>query len=347
MKTVRKVALLHGAGYAGGELIRILLRHPDIQLHTVTSRSFAGKPVWIAHPTLRGQTDLLFTPPEEFVASEYDGILVAGEHGQSALLLGKLISEGYQGFVVDLSADFRLNDASLYNSWYGYDHPYPQLLSDFIYGIPEIFAPYTSSNRLIANPGCFATAISLALWPLSTHLSRTNISVNALTGASGSGARPKPTTHYPTRDGNVRAYKILSHQHLPEIEFVLNNKHHLSFIPVSGPWTRGIWGTAQLHLQADVSSGKIATWYAEAYENCPLIRLWPDALPELRYTVNTPFADIGWILRDQNLVIGFAIDNLLKGAASQAIQNLNILFGLHQSTGLTMTEIQKPIDSLT
>ena len=342
MNTLKKVALLHGAGYAGGALINILSRHPNIHLALVTSRSFSGKPVWHAHPAMRGHTDLVFSSPDSLQASAYDGLLVAGEHGQSAKLLGQVITEGYTGVVVDLSADFRLKNAKQYEQWYGYEHPYPKLLNDFVYGIPEIFAPYPSATQCIANPGCFATAIILALYPLSMHAPDSCITVTALTGASGSGARPKATTHFPTRAGNVRAYKVLNHQHLPEITAALNDKLSISFIPVSGPWTRGIWGTAQMPLSSSISAQDVEAWFTHAYNNTPLIRLWPNQLPELRYSANTPFADIGWVIKDHQLVIGFSIDNLLKGAASQAIQNLNMLFGLNQAMGLLPLNLPVP-----
>lgn len=337
MNTHHNVALLHGAGYAGGELIRILLSHPGVSLEAVTSRSFAGKPVWHAHPQLKDQTDLLFSDPSDVHPNQYNGLLVSGEHGQSARLLAGILKGNYEGVVVDLSADFRLKTAEDYNQWYSFEHPHPELLDQFVYGMPEIKGPYPSGARFIANPGCFATGIGLAIWPLSNHLPPTDLAITALTGASGSGARPKATTHYPTRDGNVRAYKVLSHQHLGEINYAQNHTHTLSFVPVSGPWTRGIWGTVQTTLPDGVTETDINSWYQQAYEQHPFVRLWPGVLPELRVAARTPFGDIGWIVQDKHLVVGFAIDNLLKGAASQAIQNLNILLGLPETLGLIPT----------
>ena len=337
MSRKHRVALLHGAGYAGGELIRILLNHPSLSLQAATSRSFAGNPIWHAHPHLKGQTDLVFSDPKDVNPHEFEGLLVSGEHGQSASLLAGIIRDGYEGCAVDLSADFRLKTAEDYLKWYKFDHPHPDLLDQFVYGMPEIRSPYPTGTRFIANPGCFATGIGLSIWPLSLHLPPTNLAITALTGASGSGARPKATTHYPTRDGNVRAYKVLSHQHLGEINYAQRHTHTLSFVPVSGPWTRGIWGTVQAALPSSVSESDVHNWYHTAYDAHSLVRLWPNALPELRVAARTPFADIGWIIKDHQLVVGFAIDNLLKGAASQAVQNLNILFGLPDTLGLTPT----------
>lgn len=337
MTTKRTVALLHGAGYAGGEVIRILLNHPDISLQAVTSRSFAGKPLWHAHPQLKDQTTLVFSDPASIDVHDFDGVLVTGEHGQSAALLANILKDGYEGVVVDLSADFRLHTPEDYQTWYAFEHPHPELLDRFVYGLPEIRSPYPSGTKYIANPGCFATGIGLAIWPLAIHLPPTTLSITALTGASGSGARPKKTTHYPTRDGNVRAYKVLSHQHLGEINYTQRHTHTLAFVPVSGPWTQGIWGSVQVTLPEGITESDIHSWYNTAYKDRPMVRLWPDTLPELRVAARTPFADIGWIVKEQQLVVGFAIDNLLKGAASQAIQNLNLLFGLPETLGLIPT----------
>lgn len=330
----QSVALLHGAGYAGGEIIRLMLQHPDLELRAVTSRSFAGQPIWKSHAHLRGQTDLVFCDEKDLDLTSYGALFIAAEHGKSAAIMGELLAGGYDGFIVDLSADFRLKDPSQYASWYRFEHPLPDLLDQFVYGQPEIAGGYPPGTQWVANPGCFATGIGVALWPMSQHLPSSHIAVTALTGASGSGASPKPTTHYPTRDGNVRAYKVLQHQHLPEIQQVIGPDHTIAFTPVSGPWTRGIWGTAQVTLPDGIGSRDVRSWYEAAYGHRPLIRLYPDELPELRPTVGTPFCDVGWAVKGRQLVVGFAIDNLLKGAASQAIQNLNLLYGLPETSGL-------------
>lgn len=341
MQSENSVAILHGAGYAGGQLIRLLLRHPVFQLGAVTSRSFAGKPLWVSHPVLRGQTDLEFVTSDDILPNDYAAIFITAEHGKGAEIVVKLLEGGYTGKIVDLSADFRLKEPAMYNQWYGFDHPAPELLDTFVYGMPEATGVYPEGTRYIANPGCFATGIALALHPVVQHLSAADVSITALTGASGSGASPKPTTHYPTREGNVRAYKVLRHQHLAEVRQLLGSEHHIAFTPVSGPWVRGIWGTARFKM-ADTPASEIAGWYEAAYGNRPLVRLWPNSLPELRFVVDTPFCDIGWVVEGDDLVVGFAIDNLLKGAASQAVQNLNIICGLPETTGLlpSSTDIQ-------
>jgi len=330
----KQVALLHGAGYAGGELIRLLLAHPRATLAAVTSRTFAGQPVWSTHPTLRGQTDLLFIDPDHFDPAGLDAVLIAAEHGQGAAAVTALLDDGFDGAIVDLSADFRFDDPAVYDTWFGFTHPAPDLLAAFVYGLPEARAPYPTDARWIANPGCFATGISLALWPLAAPLSPLQASVTALTGASGSGTQARATTHFPTREGNVRAYKILEHQHLPEIVQTLGPASDVAFVPASGPWTRGIWGTAHIRLPYPFDEETVTGWFEAAYADAPCVRLWPGQLPELRYAVGTPFCDVGWKLRKHHLIVGFALDNLLKGAASQAVQNLNRLLGLPETMGL-------------
>ena len=328
----KSVAVLHGGGYTGRELIHILLRHPNVSLSAVTSRTFAGQPLHAAHHELRGATELTFTHPDAVQCTGLDAVFIAAEHGKGVAVVQWLLSEGYEGAVVDLSADFRLNEPSDYDRWYGYTHPAPELIGSFEYGLTELAAPY--SGRRIANPGCFATGMALALRPLQELLPSYQASVTALTGASGSGARPKPTTHYPTRDGNVRAYKVLDHQHVPEVVQLLSPDVIVSLVPVSGPWTRGIWGTVQVAVDIPYLVAVLPEVYESFYGDKPFIRLWPNQLPELRHAVRTPVCDIGWIAGDSSIVIGFALDNLLKGAASQAVQNLNAVLDLPATAGL-------------
>jgi LysW-gamma-L-alpha-aminoadipyl-6-phosphate/LysW-L-glutamyl-5-phosphate reductase len=324
-----RVGILHGSGYAGGELIRLLLGHPSIKLARVTSRSFDGQPVWAAHPDLRGQTDLHFSTSWE----DLDAIFCTAEHGQAAHTIPDLLDQGFSGPIVDLSADFRFKSQHIYPAWFTFHHPAPELLETAQYGLPELFAPYPEGTQLVANPGCFATGITLALAPLAKNLPRLSASVTALTGASGAGLTPRPTTHFPNRSGNVRAYKPLEHQHLPEVLEVLGDVD-VHFVPCSGPWVRGIWGTAHVTLPAGIRLADVTDWFEKAYMHAPAVRLWPELLPELRFSVDTPFVDIGWLMKGDHLVVGFALDNLLKGAAAQAVQNLNLLLGLPEMAGL-------------
>lgn len=325
---MKSAAILHGAGYVGSALIESVLSHPEFNLAKVTSRSQAGQPVHGTHPHLRGQCNLSF---EENLGS-HDGlevIFVAAAHGQGAQAVGKLRNEGYEGLIVDMSADFRLEDAQTYLDRYGIEHPRPDLLEEAWYGLPEITGAPPIGIKLIANPGCFATAISLALHPLSKAGLASSISITAMTGASGSGIQAKAGTHFPSRAGNLRAYKVLSHQHEAEIRQMAPGLD-FTFVPVSGPWTAGIWGTAQFSMDEQ----KVGDLYDAAYGDKSLIRLWPGQIPELHWSVGSAFTDIGWIQKGEKVVVGFALDNLMKGAATQAVQNVNLAFGFEETMGL-------------
>jgi len=328
-----RIGVLHGAGYVGGELIRLLAAHPDTLLAAVTSRTFAEEPVATAHPSLRGQIEDTFVAPDDLSLDLLDGILVAGEHGQSMQVVPDLLDAGFDGPVVDLSADFRFRDASVYPEWFDVDHPAPDLLDEAVYGLPELSTDGEGA-RLIANPGCYATGISLALAPLAAQETPFSAHVTALTGASGSGATPSSATHFPDREGNVRPYKVLDHQHGPEIRQTVGSHVDLHFVPASGPWTRGIWGTVQVEWPAPLTASAVTAWFESAYGDAAFVRCSEGSLPSLQPTVNTPFCDLGWHIQDHTLVVGFALDNLLKGAASQAIQNLNRALGLPETRGL-------------
>jgi N-acetyl-gamma-glutamyl-phosphate reductase len=342
---VPQVGLLHGAGYVGGELIDLLTGHPEVELSAVTSRTFAGEPVAEAHPALRGQVAQSFVAPTDVPLGTLDALLVAGEHGQSMHRVPELLEAGFDGPIVDLSADFRFRDASIYPEWFDVEHPAPELLSEAVYGLPEWGGPVGASS-LVANPGCYATSIALALAPLAAQETSFSAHVTALTGASGSGATPSAATHFPTRDGNVRPYKVLDHQHGPEIAQTIGAHVDLHFVPASGPWTRGIWGTAQVDWPGALSAEAVADWFSEAYADAPFVRCAPGTLPSLQPVVNTPFCDVGWQGEGDTLVVGFALDNLLKGAASQAVQNLNRTLGLPETTGLLPEPVSAESQSL-
>ena len=326
------VALLHGAGYVGGTLARLLDAHPALHVQTVTSRTFAGQPLHAAHPALRGVTDLQFTAPDAFHPESADAVVVAAEHGRGMAVVAALLQQGYAGVIVDMSADFRLCDAATYAKWYEAPHTAPALLEPFAYGLPELQAPY--ATPYVANPGCFATGLRLALAPLAAHVPALQASATALTGASGSGSTPSATTHFPTRSGNVRAYRTFRHRHLPEVLQGLGGSVNLSFAPASGPWTHGIWGTLHVHAPGGLSEETLTAWFEAAYAEAPLIRRYPGQLPELQPVVGSPFCDLGWVVEGGHLAIGFALDNLMKGAASQAVQNVNLLLGLPETAGL-------------
>jgi len=339
---ISSIALLHGAGYVGGELVKLLLRHPHASLETVTSRTYAGKPLSAAHPALRSQASLDFTAPDKLDLSDIDAVLVAAEHGRGMIVVPALRSQGFTGPIVDLSADFRLSDTNTYADWYEVPHAAQDLLPDAIYGLPELCAPYPPDARLVANPGCYATGLSLALAPIAEQQVPVSAHITACTGASGSGASPSAATHFPDRDGNVRAYRVLSHRHTAEVQQTVGTHIDLSFVPVSGPWTRGIWGTVQMTWPNGLTEEDLTEWFTASYGTSAFVRLSPGALPELRPVVDTPFVDLGWHVSGRRVVVGFALDNLMKGAASQAVQNLNLLLGLPDTTGLLASARRSP-----
>jgi N-acetyl-gamma-glutamyl-phosphate reductase common form len=342
-------AILHGAGYVGGKLIQRLHAHPLVDLTTVTSRTFAGEPVHAAHSSLRGQLDLAFSHPKDAAYLDADVLLIAAEHGRSMHLIPELLDQGFDGCIVDLSADFRL-DAETYASWYAEVHAAPEWLPSFVYGLPELNAPYAPGTRFVANPGCFATGLSLALAPLARILAKQtgplHAHVTACTGASGSGASPSAATHFPDRDGNVRAYNVFAHRHTAEVNAVTQGAIALSFVPVSGPWTRGIWGTAQITWPRPITEEEVTSWYADAYETAPLVRCSEGTLPQMKPVIGTPFADLGWVVNEHSLVVGFSLDNLLKGAASQAVQNMNHVLGLPETAGLLPSHAHSALQTI-
>jgi len=331
--STKKVAILNAAGYVGMSLYQCLLKHPYVEIVAVSSRSFAGSTVDQIAPELSGIAEQTFVPELVPGKMPLDVLFNCSEHGAAATRLAAWLEAGFEGQIIDLSADFRLSDVSNYQSYYDWIHPHPELSNRFSYGLCEITQP-NLNTPLIANPGCFATGIALACFPIAKLIPDISLKVTALTGASGSGARPKPATHYPIRDNSVSTYKVFEHQHLPEILQVLPGSPGLSFVPASGPWSRGIWGTVQFDLPEDVSTDDIEQAFEQAYHKQALVRLRGRRLPVLREVVSTPFCDLGWTIKGRQGVVGFAIDNLLKGAASQAVQNLNRINGWPETTGL-------------
>ncbi|MBI5200577.1 MAG: N-acetyl-gamma-glutamyl-phosphate reductase [Elusimicrobia bacterium] len=328
-----KVGVWGGAGYTGGELLRLLSAHPGVELAQVASRSHAGEAVTKPHPHLRRLGGMKFSA--ELDPAGLDAIFLAGGHGEAMAWLPGVLSKGKALKVVDLSADFRLKDAAQYPVFYGKAHAAPALLADFVYGLPELDAAAVKRASKIANPGCFATAVALALGPLAKAGLGGAAQVTAVTGSSGSGASPSATTHHPAREGNLKAYKPLAHQHVPEIEAFLAKiagkpSFALSMVPVSGPFVRGIYAICHVSVP---ESADLAGLYASAYADKAFVRL-VDAPPDLKTVTGTNHCDLHVARKGTNAVIIAALDNLVKGAAGQAVQNLNLMLGLPETAGL-------------
>jgi N-acetyl-gamma-glutamyl-phosphate/LysW-gamma-L-alpha-aminoadipyl-6-phosphate reductase len=336
MKKIR-VGIEGGAGFAGGELIRLLLGHPKVEIAAATSGTFPGQPVFLAHPNLRGRTELAFTRKLDY--SKLDCLFLAGGHGDAMSNVPAILAEtGPRLRIIDLSGDFRLRDEGQYPRWYTRDHKAPALLKKFAYGLVELNRAEISKARLIANPGCFATATALALGPLAKGGVSGVVSVTAVTGSSGSGASPSVITHHPTRHANLRAYKPFVHQHVPEVEQILDRLAggktlKLSLIPISGPFARGIYAVCQVDLPKGWTEKKVRALYEDAYKGSAFVRMVPEP-PSLNAVNGSNHCDIFVAVSEGRIGVISAIDNLVKGASGQAVQNLNVMMGWDESEGL-------------
>ena len=343
-----KVSVMGGSGYAGGELLRILLFHPSTTLEVVTSQRFAGEPIYRAHPNLRGITSLEFQAgnPEKVVDS--DIVFTALPHGESVKTIPSLLERGVR--VIDLSADFRLKDSHAYQEYYGYEHPNPDLLSKAAYGMPEFHRDEIRKSQLIAVPGCMATAAILGLAPIIADrlIEIDRIIVDAKIGSSGAGVSPSIATHHSERSGGVRPYKAVGHRHTAEIEqevsALCSNKILVSFTPHAVGMVRGILSTSHTFRNGTTEKKDVWKSYRSHYGSEPFIRMVSDqkgpyGLPNPKVTVGTNFCDIGFEIdpRNNRLVVFTALDNLTKGAAGQAVQCFNIMSGLDERTGLNLS----------
>ncbi|QWX83182.1 N-acetyl-gamma-glutamyl-phosphate reductase [Cellulophaga sp. HaHaR_3_176] len=317
-----KVGIIGGSGYTGGELIRILLHHPEVTIDFVFSTTRAGKKITNAHPDLLGVTDIAFTGD---VNLNVDVVFLCLGHGNSTSFL-KEHNFSATTKIVDLSNDFRLNVDAVLNG------------KEFIYGLPETNKKQIKEANYIANPGCFATAIQLALLPLAKHnLLQNDVHINAVTGSTGAGVSPSATSHFSWRNNNVSWYKPFTHQHLGEIGESLssykNDVGELNFLPNRGNFTRGILATA--YTKFDKSIEEAVALYNDFYKDALFTQISEQEI-NLKQVVNTNQCHIHLHKHNNKLLITSAIDNLLKGASGQAVQNMNLMFGFDEGTGLNL-----------
>jgi N-acetyl-gamma-glutamyl-phosphate/LysW-gamma-L-alpha-aminoadipyl-6-phosphate reductase len=338
-----RAAVIGGTGYGGAELIRLLLAHPGAELVRVTSIDSVGEPLEAVHRNL-GRTGLVFEKMEPAAAAEgVDVVFLALPHKVSATLAEALA--GVSAKIIDLSGDFRLRDAADYKTFYGDEHPHPGHLDGrWIYGLPELNGAAIRGANRVASPGCFATTIALGLLPLARagHL-RGAVHTVAITGSSGSGAYASLGTHHPLRANNLKTYKVLNHQHRPEIEQTLRSAmpdtagFSLAFVPVSAPLVRGILANSFVPLAVGVDPAPL---FAEFYKDAPFVRvLGTKVQAEVVAVKGSMFVDLSWTLGKpedgvRQLVITTALDNLVKGGAGQAVQSMNLMFALPESQGL-------------
>jgi N-acetyl-gamma-glutamyl-phosphate reductase len=341
-----KIAVIGGAGYVAGELLRLLLQHPEVTECVATSRSQAGKPIGEVHPALAPLTDARFAGTTAVeTARGQDVVFLSLEHGESSKVAADVFASG-PGLVVDLAADFRIQDSRLSQLHYG-RHAAPDLVSRFRYGLADVVGYGLRGATAIAAPGCFATAAQLALYPLARAGVEITPSLFAVTGSSGAGSRPKPTTHHPARAHNLFAYSSLGHRHEAEIlqswrEWTGRPDATARLIAHSGPFVRGIYLTLHAFLPqgAGITGGAPGStaiaWFREAYARRPFVRVL-DSPPELTHAVGTNYALIYAVESPDGseLQVSVALDNLVKGAGGQAIQAMNLALGIDECAGLT------------
>ena len=332
-----KIAIFGGSGYGGSELLRILLFHPNAEIVLVTANEHASKAVGEVHKNLFGLTDLRFEKsPEDLSALEnIDVAFFALPHGQALNLIPNLPTNIK---VIDLSGDFRINDADVFKQFYKLEHSATDLQKQFVYGLTETNREQIKRANFIANPGCFATATLLALAPMvKSGLLTGKIIVDAKTGSSGSGAKAAANTHHPQRMNSFYAYKPFAHQHVPEIEqhlrFVGAFENELVFMTHSLPVSRGIFASCYLETTNLLTNEDVRNIYELFYKDSFFVRLVENS-PDINWVKTTNFCDIAAHSNGKQIVVFSAIDNLVKGASGQAVQNMNLMFGLDERTGL-------------
>jgi N-acetyl-gamma-glutamyl-phosphate/LysW-gamma-L-alpha-aminoadipyl-6-phosphate reductase len=342
---MKEASVIGASGYAGGELLRLLLQHPQLRLRAAYSKSHAGKYIHSVHPNLRGLLDRTFSDEEPVnLASSSDITFFALPHGQSSQLMREVVKTGTR--VVDLGADFRLKDQTQYQSWYHFQHPAPELLTEFVYGLPEIHRGQLKGAMLVSSPGCIATSALLSLAPLAREgLLDGKVIVDAKVGSSGSGGRPSAATHYSERYGVIRAYKPSGHRHtaelLQELSAICGKSVSVGMSAHSVNIVRGLLTTSYIFSEAKLTVKDLWRVFRSFYEGSRFVRLVRDLsgvnrLPDPKFSFGSNFADLGFDVDasgERYIVIG-ALDNLVKGAAGNAIQCANLMLGFDESDGL-------------
>ena len=338
-----KAAIIGGSGYAAAEVIRRLLKHPMVELVRVASIDWVGKLVSEVHLNLEGYTDLVFEDLTPAKATEgMDVVFLCIPKEVSIEIAPKIIGLGVR--LIDLSGGFRFPSEELYQSRTGTSHPCPELLGKFVYGLPELNRDLIRQARLVASPGCFATTVELGLLPLAKEGWLTGqIHTVAMTGSSGSGASAKSTTHHPVRSANIRTYLPLNHQQVPEIEMVLGvagaPQIRLQMMPVSAPLPRGLFASSFVTIPANIDPTSLIELYRTYYADAPAIRVPQQRLPEVVAVAASNYAEVGVVIGEEHQ--GFrlvnclsALDNVVKGGAGQAVQNMNLMLGLDEMCAL-------------
>lgn len=334
-----KVGVVGASGYTGAELLRLICAHPDAELTVVTSRQYAGQPVSSVFAHLRDACNLQYSLPDTDCIADCDVVFFATPHGVCMRDAPALLDSGVR--VIDFSGDFRLKDTALFEKWYGIPHTAPELLEEAVYGLPEIYRQEITSARLIANPGCYPTAVQLGFKPLleAGLIQTEQLIADVKSGISGAGRSAKVPNLFAETEGNFKAYAASGHRHQPEIEQGLSqmvgHRVHCTFVPHLLPMVRGIEATLYAPLcDQDVD---LQACFEAAYASEPFVRvLEAGSHPETRYVRGTNRVEIGVhrSVNGQIAIISVVEDNLIKGAAGQAVQSMNLMFGLDETSGL-------------
>ena len=339
-----KVAIVGGTGYTGVELLRLLAQHPEVNLTAITSRSEAGMAVSDLFPNLRGYVDLAFSEPDTGVLQQCDLVFFATPNGVAMEHVPQLLEAGVK--VIDLAADFRLKRADQWQKWYGQPHACPQLLEDAVYGLPEVNRAAIKTAQLVANPGCYPTAVQLGLLPLLENglIDASRIIADCKSGVSGAGRKASVGMLLCEASESLKAYSVAGHRHLPEIvqglQAISGGPVNLTFVPHLTPMVRGIHAT--LYAELKDPTRELQELYTLRYQNEPFVDVLPQGShPEPRSVrgANTCRIAVHRPQQGNTVVILSVIDNLVKGAAGQAIQNMNIMFGLKETTGLNAAAV--------
>ena len=334
------VSIVGGSGYVGGELLRLLLFHPDVRIHQVTSASQAGRYVHVAHPNLRGVTDLAFTHPDRL--EPCDLLFLALPHGEAGGQIARFAALAER--IVDCSADFRLRDAAEYRRWYGADHPAAEWLSRFVYGLPELHRNALRGARYASGVGCNAAVTLLALQPLAQAGLLRQVVADVKVGSAEAGAQPTAGSHHPERSGAVRSYRPTGHRHQAEIQQELGDGFALAFSVTAVELVRGALVTAHAFLREALAERDLWQLYRTRYGAEPFVRLVRQKtgihrLPEPKLLAGTNWCDVGFEVdaasAEHRVVVVAALDNLMKGAAGSAVQAMNLMLGWEETTGLT------------
>lgn len=337
-----KVSIVGGSGYTGGELLRLLLSHPHAQVQQVTSRRQAGTFVHSVHPNLRGQTKLQFVAPEQVEAC--DVLFLCMPHGEAATQIDRWAGLAHR--VIDLSSDFRLTSQELYRKWYGQEHPAPQWTDRFVYGLPELHRERLRDARLASGVGCNATAVNLGLLPLARAGLVSSVVADLKVGSSEGGAASSASSHHPERSGAVRSFAPAGHRHQAEIAEQMTGaggkgfELHMSVTSIER--VRGVLCTSHVMTTRPLQDRDLWKLYREAYGGEPFVRLVKDKTglhryPDPKILSGSNFCDVGWEIEEgtNRVVVISAIDNLMKGAAGSAVQCMNLMLGLEETTSLT------------